>query len=65
MRIDPNGAIGMILTFLSVAMLITLAVGGIALIVWGAFVAKSVFMMACILMAAIGLPIAWLEYAKR
>jgi hypothetical protein len=64
-KIDPNGAVGMLLTFMSVATLVTLFLGGIAIIIYGAFKAGSVLMMAVLFLAAIVLPIAWLEYAQK
>jgi hypothetical protein len=64
-KIDPDGALGTLLTFMSVATLATLFLGGIVIIIYGAFKAGSVLMMAVLFLAAIVLPIAWLEYAQK
>ena len=60
-KIEIDSAFGMILTFLSVATLIILAVGGIALVIYGAFVMGSALMMGVIVMTALALPIMWLS----
>ena len=64
MKIDPYGAIGMILTFLSVAILMCLAIGAIAAVIYGAFVQGSAMAMITELMVLIGLPCMWLGKLK-
>ena len=62
-KVDPNGAIGMILTFLAVSTLLTFLIAGIGLIIYGAIVLKSILMMVVLIVGAIALSIMWLDYA--
>ncbi len=64
MKIDPHGAFGMILTFLSVAVLITLGVVLIGATVYTAFELDSTSALLALVIIAIGLSVAWLDYSK-